>query len=606
MRLALGVVLLAVLPTVGVGATESPAAHSGRDNSSTTAMRSWYIEEFRSEVRVLSTGRIQVTERIRVRFDGSYNGIYRDIPIEYRTRLNLNYTLFLDDISVQDGAGADLEFEQTRNRHYRRIKVWIPGARDVSRTVVIRYTVRNAIKWFHEDDVEWTELYWNATGDEWPVRIERSSVRIVLPGVATGVRARVFTGGYGSKLSDADLTVTGSVIEANSRRGLGIREGLTVTVAWDTRVDGLQDGAFIVAPPSTAENVAWWFRSNWPFGLPVLAILGMYWVWKRFGRDPQRLSVSPRYEPPDGLTPSETGALIDGRLDMRDVTSMIVDLAVRGFLKIRQEPGTSFLGFKVTSSSYVFESLLAGDAWGDLKEHEVHLLEALFDGQLGDTTSTEDLKNSFYQDLPGIRDAVWDSLKQRGLYRRRPDKVQQIWLVAAVVVAGVTVLPGLALAGAIGMSPATIIISGILTAIIVAAFGVVMPVRTRAGARAQEQALGFEEFLRRVESDRFKRMITGPEMFEQLLPFAMALGVEETWARAFADIYQDRQPTWYVGHGGMHFHAGNLVGDLSGMATSTASAMTSSPRSAGGSGFGGGGGGGFSGGGFGGGGGGAF
>lgn len=133
-----------------------------------------------------------------------------------------------------------------------------------------------------------------------------------------------------------------------------------------------------------------------------------------------------------------------------------------------------------------------------------------------------------------------------------------------------------------------------------------MPVRTRAGARAQEQALGFEEFLRRVESDRFKRMITGPEMFEQLLPFAMALGVEETWARAFADIYQDRQPTWYVGHGGMHFHAGNLVGDLSGMATSTASAMTSSPRSAGGSGFGGGGGGGFSGGGFGGGGGGAF
>lgn len=291
---------------------------------------------------------------------------------------------------------------------------------------------------------------------------------------------------------------------------------------------------------------------------------------------------------------------------MRDVTSMIVDLAVRGFMKIRQEPGTTFLGFNVTSASYGFELLQGRDAWGDLKRHEVGLLDAMFDGHSGDTTSTEDLKNSFYEDLSGISDALWDALIHRGLYRTRPDKVQQGWLIGAVLVAVVTVLLGLAVSAKLGMSPVTIIVSGILSAIIVAAFGVVMPVRTRAGARAQEQALGFEEFLRRVESDRFKRMITGPEMFERFLPFAMAFGVEETWAKAFADIYRDRQPAWYVGHGGTHFHTGSLVGDLSGMATSTASAMTSSPRSSGGSGFSGGGGGGFSGGGFGGGGGGAF
>jgi uncharacterized membrane protein len=541
-----------------------------------------------------------------VRFDGSYNGIYRDIPIEYRTRLNLNYTLLVDDISVEDGNGADLEYEQTRNGHYRRIKVWIPDARDRARTVVIRYTVHNAIKWFDEDGTEWTEFYWNATGDEWPVRIERSSVRVVLPPEVTGVRSRAFTGGYRSTASDVDLTISGSIIEAKSRGTLGIKEGLTVTVAWDTRVGGLPDGAFVVAPPSTVEKLARWFRSNWPFGLPIIAFFSMYWMWNRYGRDPLRLSISPRYEPPDGLTPSETGVLIDGRLDMRDVTAMIVDLAVRGFLKIHQEPGTSILGFKVTSASYEFESLIGRESWGDLKQHEVQMLNALFEGRVGDTTSTHDLKNSFYRDLPGIRDALWDSLKHRGLYRRRPDKVQQGWLVAAVLVAGTSVFLGLAVTAKLGMSPVTVIVSGILTAIIVAAFGFVMPVRTREGARAQEQALGFEDFLRRVESDRFKRMITGPEMFEQLLPYAMALGVEDTWARAFADIYQDRQPTWYVGHGGMHFHAGSLVGDLSGMATSTASAMTSAPRSSGGSGFSGGGGGGFSGGGFGGGGGGAF
>jgi uncharacterized membrane protein len=604
MRRAFAILLLALLPAVGGGtplpATANVSALPG------AAARSWHIEEFRSEVRVLANGNVLVTERIRVRFDGSYNGIYRDIPVEYRARLNLNYTLQLDDVSVQDSRGADLRFETSRNRHYRRIKVYVPNARDAARTVVIRYTVHNAIKWFDEDDREWTEFYWNATGDEWPVRIDRSSVRIVLPSAATGVRARVFTGGYGSTESDAELTIAGSVVEASADRSLGIKEGLTVTVAWDTRVGGLPDGAFIVAPPSTGTLVARWFRSNWPFGIPILVFFGMYRVWTRFGRDPMRLSIAPRYEPPDGLTPAEAGALIDGRLDMRDVTSTIVDLAVRGFLTIRQEPGTKILGFSVTGPSYEFELQQARSGWDDLQRHEIKLLDALFNGRAGDVTSTSDLKNSFYKDLPGIRDALWDALKRHGFYRTRPDRVQQGWLVGAAAIGGFTILLGVLAAGGLGMSPVTTIASGVLSAIIVAAFGSVMPARTTVGARAQEQALGFEEFLERVESDRFKRMITGPEMFERLLPFAMAFGVEETWARAFADIYRDQQPTWYVGHGGMRFHAGSLVGDLSGMASSTASAMTSAPRSSGGSGFGGGGGGGFSGGGFGGGGGGAF
>jgi uncharacterized membrane protein len=86
----------------------------------------------------------------------------------------------------------------------------------------------------------------------------------------------------------------------------------------------------------------------------------------------------------------------------------------------------------------------------------------------------------------------------------------------------------------------------------------------------------------------------------------MAFGVEEKWAAAFADLYRDQQPSWYVGPSGSRFHAAGLTSDLSHMASNTAAVMQSAPRSSGGSGFSGGGGGGFSGGGFGGGGGGAF
>ena len=70
--------------------------------------------------------------------------------------------------------------------------------------------------------------------------------------------------------------------------------------------------------------------------------------------------------------------------------------------------------------------------------------------------------------------------------------------------------------------------SVVLTAAPILGFGIFMPARTVTGTRKLEDILGFEEFLDKVDSDRFKRMITGPEMFEAYLPFAMALGLEKT------------------------------------------------------------------------------
>lgn len=597
--------LLLALSAVGGAAGPGSAVPAG-PGAPPAVVRSWHIEDFHADVRVETTGRVHVTERIRVRFEGSYEGIYRDIPIEYRQALGFNYTLRLRDIEVTDTGGNELRFETSRERHYRRVKIWVPDARDAARTVVIRYTVENGLRWFEEDDRAWTEFYWNVTGDEWPVPIDAASARVTLPRTATGVRARAFTGAFGSTASDAEIRVDGPVIEVASRGGLGIKEGLTVTVALDTRVNGEPDGDYVIAPPTLSEKVVAWLYSNWPIFLPFLVFAVMYRIWSRYGRDPERRPLTTRYEPPEGLTVSEAGALIDNRIDMRDVTSMIVDLAVRGFLKIHKEEGPTFLGFNVGGDTFEFERLRDRREWDGLTTHEIQLLDALFDGGAKHVVSTSDLKNRFYKDLPGIKNALWDSLVEHGMYRSRPDHVQAVWLVIAAVVGIGGAFVGAAVAGAVGMSTVTTLTAAVLSGIIIAAFGVLMPARTRRGARAQEEALGFEDFLDHVEADRYRRMITGPEMFERFLPFAMAFGVEEKWAAAFADLYRDQQPSWYVGPSGSRFHATALTSDLSNMATNTAAVMQSAPRSSGGSGFSGGGGGGFSGGGFGGGGGGAF
>jgi len=196
------------------------------------------------------------------------------------------------------------------------------------------------------------------------------------------------------------------------------------------------------------------------------------------------------------------------------------------------------------------------------------------------------------------RDIPANAQAPRFLVDANQIRALSVQLIEALVEAGVG---GTVAGAALGLSTAAFV-ACILSAVIIGVFGHLMPARTVKGARALEGALGFEEFLDRVEGDRFNRVVRTPEMFERFLPFAMALGVERGWARAFEGIYTS-QPDWYVGNYHGAFGPRMFAASLADLSSDAGSAMSSAPRSSGGSGAGGGG---FSGGGFGGGGGGGF
>jgi len=88
------------------------------------AARSLVIERFDADVVVSPEGITYVTETIRPRFTGEWNGIFRTIPVEYRTPQGFNYTLHLDVESITDERGNALKVEQSRERHYRKFKIW--------------------------------------------------------------------------------------------------------------------------------------------------------------------------------------------------------------------------------------------------------------------------------------------------------------------------------------------------------------------------------------------------------------------------------------------------------------------------------------------------
>jgi hypothetical protein len=539
-----------------------------------TAQRTLAIERFDATIRVARDGSIEVTERITARFTGSWNGIYRTIPVKYRTAQGFNWTLGLTLQGATDARGPSLRTEAGRERHYVKIKIWVPGAQDATQTIVLRYRATNGLRFFEDHD----ELYWNVTGDEWDVPIEAAAATIELPAGATGVRAIAFNGAYGSTAQEASVETRGTTVRIAMPHALAFHEGLTAVVGWDKG---------LVAAPTSAARAAGVLRSNWPLAIPVPVFFAALALWRRRGRDPARRPVAVRYEPPAELTPAEAGTLIDNAADMRDITATLVDLAVRGHLKIEERDDRKFLGL-IGSREFVLHRLPPPAGAPALTRHERRLYDGIFGGR-GDVVELSELEDEFYTELPGIRDAVFDRLLGRRFYRARPDRVRTAWMVGGAVLGGVIAVGGAAVSGALLMTPVPFVVAGVLVAVILLAFGAVMPARTEAGARALEQVLGFEEFLRRVESEQYQRVAIGhPEWFDRYLPFAMAFGVEKKWARAFEGIYTE-SPGWYVGPSVTHFSASRFSGSLANLSSAASSTLASSPRSSSGSGFGGGG-----------------
>jgi uncharacterized membrane protein len=549
------------------------------------------IEKFQSETIVMPDGTINVTETIQAHFlGGPWHGLYRTIPVEYVTPQGLNYSLFLDVKRVADGSGRALKYETSRERHYRKLKIYIPDADNSTQKIAIEYSVSDALRFFEDHD----ELYWNVTGDEWDIPIQSASARIILPEGTTNIRANVFTGAYRSRAQNADVDVLGNGVEVRTREPLHLHEGLTVAVAFDKG---------FVHEPTAASKLALFFRSNWPLGVPIAVFAVMFYLWWTRGRDPRLRPIAAQYEPPDQLTPGEVGTLVDNSADMRDITASIVDLAVRGYIVIEEHQKDRMLGL-MHDKDYNFIVHKDRAEWTKLKPHEQGLLDGLFTpGTVGESVSMSGLENHFYTHLPGIKSNIFSSLVTDGYYSRRPDSVRSAYIAAGVVVGFLLVFGGLKIASSEGMAPLTFIIAGIASGAIICGFGWFMPAHTEQGTRALEGVLGFEDFLVHVESDRFNRTIKTPEMFEKFLPFAMALGVEKNWSRAFQGI-MTQPPQWYRGSSyGPNFYPMTFTNDLSYMSSRAGNVMTSAPRSSGGSGFSGGGG---SGGGFGGGGGGGF
>lgn len=602
------------------------------------------IVNFISDVTVLTNGDLDVTETITIQAEGNQfrRGIFRDFPTSYRRRDGTYVVVGFNVVSVTRNGQAE---PYTTESYANGVRTRIGNANVLlsrgQHTYTIRYRTTRQIGFFDKFD----ELYWNATGNGWNFYIDSAEARITLPQGAQLGQNALYTGAQGATGKDARVVEqTANRIVWRTTRRLPPNHGLTVAVAW-------QKG--VIAPPNAAQRASYFLQDN----LPILAALigmigvGLYYLttWSRVGRDPLPGTIIPLFGPPNDMSPAAVRYLDQLSFDNRAFTAAIVDLGVKGHIRIDETPSFSQISSRAggqplkLAEQEMHTQLFSGGSPVTLAQtnHKIvggaktaleNRLSTQYNGVLfsnnygwsslglllaviaiavmlyaiGSTKSNDEVAAGFVGTLvPGLFLLFASSAMMAGFTSRARFNG---WLIGGAIAWAVIAVGGLVcihlLDGGINLN---LMIPAVASWLIltVALFGFYwLKAPSREGQQIRDQISGFREYLAVAEEDRLNTLNPPkktPELFEKFLPYAIALDCENEWGKKFAGVLAAAAAAgaagyaWYRGRrdwsrdpAGFSSHIGSTVA----AAISSASTAPGSSSGSGGGGSSGGGGGG--------------
>ena len=606
---------------------------------------------------------VKVTETQTYDFNGTYHQGVRFIPKDKISSIS--------DIFVADASGELLErslrrLDKTDPSSWGKFTTYTEGgayyiewyydAANTTSTWELHYTLHGALSFLSEID----ELYWDLF-DSYDVPIRRLSATVTLPEntySSDEYQLQLYT--VSSFPKSAEITEDKRFVFS----ALNVPPGEPVTIAagW---------------PRGIVDRGAYWRElaaSNWGLGLSfpliflTLTYLLLYWYRSEVQYKGKR-TIVPEYEPPKGLTPAMMDVIVNEHTTDHTWPATVVDLAVRGYIKILEEKETlpnrsekvaRFLIFAIAPvlgilyaamvltsiknaivsvlvvvvafsigrrlffritwnlkpKDYVLERVFYGDSKEEgLKEqYEKVFLDIIF--RLSKTFSTQKMRSAsmqsvarnMYKKMKKLEEKLLtDTASETLSYVVQPIRRKYLHFVWIGIALIMFFAPSF-LSGLQHEQLIIVLLSVFVSALLIYAQHRLNPRLNIEGNRLREQCLGFKLYLKTAERDRLQNLT--PQMFEKYLPYAIVFGVEKKWANAFRSIHV-APPSWYVGGG--YISSGNISGggfsvpsfSASAFSASFSSSFSSAFSSSAGGGASGGGGGGGAGGGGGGGGGGA-
>ncbi|MER7505911.1 DUF2207 domain-containing protein [Nonomuraea pusilla] len=431
----------------------------------------------------------------------------------------------------------------------------------------VEYDVKGAVA--SSGGVE--ELRWFAVNG-WSTTVAKATVKVAGPGQVQNLSC--FAGELTSAIGCTSASMDHSATEADfEQENIAPGQALTVVVGYPK---GSSSGApilekrFSLAGAFTLNTVTGGALA----GLLVLLLGGvalLYWTRGRDARvagheqgpvDPVR---NGHFSPPDGVRPGQIGTLVDEQADVIDVTATIVDLAVRGYLRIDEQPRGPYDApdwMLVKLPNAPVDALLA---------YERALYDAIFEGRDGVLLSQ--LSGSFASHLGKVRDALYADVVTQGWFARRPDTERTRWTTVGVVLIGAGVLATVALAwfttyGLLGLG--VVIAGGAL-----AVGGQYMPAKTAKGSAALAHTLAFRRYLFSGELGEVPEQHR-VELFSRYLPYAVIFDGVEHWSRVVASVTGNGGPAdnlyWY--HGPAEWDLSKFAGSMRTFTTTTSGAIS--------------------------------
>jgi len=530
---------------------------------------------------VTADGVLHVAETIDYHFaDPDRHGIFRDLVIRepFVDDRSKDQKYEVSNIQVSSPTAPDsFETATTKTNKGRdqvlRIKIGssngtVPGE---DATYQISYEVRGALRHFADH----SELFWDATGSSWDAPLDHVAITVTVP---QGVQqVGCFEGPPGSTASCTGKTIRAG--RAAFTQGIVVRgEGLTI-------VAGIKAGAvsndtpIVVDPPGFLER----YGLNLPAALlsllvAVVAIVAGKLLGRR-RRDQRYAGFPPGTVPPEGLAPqtetdrldekripvafappditvAEGGLLVDGKADTTEVAATLVDLAVRGAVRIEttDDVRTAVLVDVGIATAPHEKALLTGLFPKQQPGAEVRLLAPA----VGDTRPARAAET--------MVDALRKQVEERRWYTRMPRRSKVVesagygWMSLGC---GAFLA---ALAGLIGLivwmvkfgapswlGPAIVVVVPVL-AVLSGVLDVVLERRrgrrTALGRALTDQVIGFRQYLTTAEANQL-RFEDGEDIFSRYLPWAVVLGLADRWQQLCQQLVESGRltaaPTWYSG-----------------------------------------------------------
>lgn len=565
------------------------------------------LTHFDSNVELDTKGNATITEYITVYFPVQKHGITRWIPneviLEDGTKLSQKISIVdiayrrlpcAQNISLSSGAPCDnsesqdyTEYTQERKGAYEYLRIgdpdrYVQGGYQYK----IVYTMKNAIRM---NNTDYQELYLNITGDQWEIPILSASVSV--QSHATIDKTVCYTGASGSSESYCTIATQGTTVVSKSTRIPA--QGLTIGIKYP-----LQS----FTGPSATDKLLELILYLSPLLMPLSAGLFAYSTWNKYGRDKNPAAIPPLFVPTNTMRKSNfsvMGSLLAMQFKPINAVAELVELARKGFLTLIVEKRKTAIAVTPEQKEKLIAYLETQPAY-------LELFVKLMTNSYQELTDLATLKSSASNAtlMASINERVKSAVEKTVLYTpesKRAYNTVTFFLFGSIAVSFVLIM----------YLAATIIsfIAAITTVIILFIGKTFMLQRSEEGNELYRDLLGLKRYIQTAEIERLE-FFNNPQKleahFEEILPYAIILGLDKQWNATFADTLKQLEynPSWLQSdraYSNMYFL--NSFSSINSSVASSMSRLATAPSS-GSSSFGGGGG--FSGGGSGGGGGGSW